>query len=202
MLRSGLMKLAVLIALACAPIFSQNTPPPSDDETPVFGISVYLSGLTGQIYKIRENSKKLPDFEKLKPIGTIYTYSLAVPPRDFKEGFPGLTDRLEWFAIDYTGRFFITTPGSYKFVLTSDDGSRLYIDGKKVIDNDGLHVPEAVTGSVKLKGGIHDIRVSYFQGPRFHVALTLEVAPPDGEQRIFNTQDFRPPSDDEVPPKK
>jgi hypothetical protein len=195
------MKLAVLIAFACAHLLAQDAPPPPDEETPVFGISVYLTGLTGQIYAIKENSKKLPDFSKLKPIGTLYTYSLAIPPRDFKEGFPGLTDRLEWFAIDYSGRFWIETPGSYRFLLTSDDGSRLYIDGKKLIDNDGLHVPETVASIVNLKPGIHEMRVSYFQGPRFHVALMLDVVGPDGQQRAFNTQDFRPPSDDELPAK-
>jgi hypothetical protein len=164
------------------------------EEVPVFGISVYLSGLTGQIYAIKAKSKKLPDFKKLKPIGTIYTYSLAIPARDFKEGFPGLPDRVEWFAIDYAGRFWIETPGKYRFILTSDDGSRLYVDDKKVIDNDGLHPPETVDGSVNLKQGIHELRVSYFQGPRFHVALMLEVVGPDGERRAFNTQDFLPPS--------
>ncbi len=189
------MKLAILIAFACTHLYAQDVPPATDEEIPVFGISVYLSGLTGQIYALKENTKRLPDFKKMKPLATIYTYSLAIPPRDFKEGFPGLPDRLEWFAIDYTGRFFIETPGTYKFTLTSDDGSWLYIDGKKVIDNGGLHVPETVSGTVTLKPGIHDMRVSYFQGPRFHVALMLEVQTPGGQQKIFNTQDFKPPAE-------
>ena len=30
-------------------------------------------------------------------------------------------------------------PGAYTMSLESDDGSRLYLDGKPVIDNDGLH---------------------------------------------------------------
>ena len=187
------MKPALLLAFCGTLMFAQDVPPSSDD-TPFFGISVYLSGLTGQIYAIKPNSKKLPDFKKLKPIGTIYTYSLAVPARDFKEGFPGLSDRLEWFAIDYTGRFWIETPGKYRFILTSDDGSRLYINDKQVIDNDGVHPPETVDGTVNLKAGVHTLRVSYFQGPRFHVALTLEVVPPNGTPRIFSTLDFKPPS--------
>lgn len=165
-------------------------------ETPNFGVSVVLpAGLEGQIYAIKENSDELPNFKKLKPIGAIYTYSLAIPPRDFMEGFPGIPDRLEWFALDYTGRFWIADPGEYTFILTSDDGSRLYIDDKRIIDNDKLHAPQSVAGKVKLKAGVHSIRVSYFQGPRFHVALMLEVVPPDGVRRIFTTQEFKPPSD-------
>jgi hypothetical protein len=166
----------------------------AQDEVPTFGVSVYLTGLTGQVYAIKPDSEKLPDFKKLKPIATIYTYSLSIPPRDFKEGFPGLPDQLEWFAIDYTGRFWIAAPGAYRFLLTSDDGSRLYIDGKRIINNDGVHAPETKSGVVTLTPGVHDIRVSYFQGPRFHVALTLEVVGPDGVQRPFNTENFRPPA--------
>ena len=49
-------------------------------------------------------------------------------------------------------------------------------------------------GSVDLGPGIHRIRVSYFQGPRFLVALVLQVAPPGEPLRIFSTDDFKPPS--------
>jgi hypothetical protein len=37
----------------------------------------------------------------MKPVGTIHTSSLNIPPRIFTDGFPGVTDRFEWFAIDY-----------------------------------------------------------------------------------------------------
>ena len=50
-------------------------------------------------------------------------------------------------------------------------------------------------GKVRLKAGVHRIRVSYFQGPRFHVALVLRVAGPrDNELRVFHTDDFKPPA--------
>ena len=69
----------------------------------------------------------------------IFTASLNVPPQDLKAGFPGVTDRFEWFAIDYAGRFWIDRPGMYTFVLTSDDGARLYLDDQLIIDNDRQH---------------------------------------------------------------
>jgi hypothetical protein len=134
----------------------------------------------------------------LKPAGpAIYTSSLNISPQDFRRGFPGVTRRIEWFAIDYTGKFWIEKPGEYEFSLTSDDGSKLYIDGELVIDNDGQHPPEEKTGSVKLTGGIHRMRISYFQGPRFQVALILKVKPPRGEERVFSTDEFRPPPNPE-----
>jgi hypothetical protein len=177
-------------------------PCPAQDSTPVvqgggmptFGTTVVVpGGLRGEIYNLPYGTFKLPNFKKLKPVGVIYTAELNIPPRDFMEGFPGVTDRVEWFAIDYRGRFWVDQPGSYKFFLTSDDGSRLYIDDKLAIDNDGTHAAESVNGGAKLSFGIHSIRVSYFQGPRYGLALILAVARPDGPWRVFNTNEFKPP---------
>jgi hypothetical protein len=160
-----------------------------------FGITVVIpSALEGRIYNLRGNTKKLPKFAKRKPVGIIYTKSLNIPPQDFKNGFPGVTKRIEWFAIDYTGRFWTETPGDYRFSLLSDDGSNLYIDNTLVIDNDGLHAPQERLATVNLTHGVHDIRVSYFQGPRYNVALVLKIARPGEALHIFNTDETKPPS--------
>jgi tetratricopeptide (TPR) repeat protein len=103
--------------------------------------------------------------------------------------------RIEWFAIDYRGRFWIAQPGIYDFALTSDDGAKLYIDGRLAIDNDGIHESTRRQTAVTLGGGIHRLRVSYFQGPRLVIALVLEVRPPHETFRVFSTDDFTPPSD-------
>src|SRR4051812_45827574 len=60
---------------------------------PTFGTTVVDSaGLRGTIYFLEKNTGILPDsFRRKKPKGTIYTHSLNVPPRDFMEGFPGVT---------------------------------------------------------------------------------------------------------------
>ena len=188
-----MLAVALLIALAQEPV-------------PTFGTTVVInSGLKGLVYQISRYSKHLPNFEKLKPKGTIYTTSLNVPPRDFRDGFPGVTKRTEWFAIDYTGRFWIEKPALYRFSLTSDDGARLYIDDEVIADDDGLHPPEERSASLQLAGGVHKIRVSYFQGPRFGVALVLLIAGPGEEFRVFDTDEFKPPPDFEagaVPEKK
>jgi hypothetical protein len=163
-----------------------------------FGTTVVLpSGLQGAVYNIHRNTSHLPDFKKMKPIGTIYTSELNIPPQDFLQGFPGVTKKFEWFAIDYTGRFWIAKPGVYRFALTSDDGARLYIDDHLVVDNDGAHPPTTVDASTTLEGGIHHIRVSYFQGPRFQVALVLEVAGEGEQLRVFSTNEFKPPPNPE-----
>jgi hypothetical protein len=52
--------------------------------------------------------------------------------------------------------------GEYVFEIASDDGGRLLIDGKKVVEHDGLHGAELKKGKVKLEQGDHEIRVEYF----------------------------------------
>jgi outer membrane protein OmpA-like peptidoglycan-associated protein len=133
--------------------------------------------LQGRVYYIPEDSEQLPDFARLRPVGTISTTVLNIQPQSFTVGFPGVTDRFEWFAIDYSGRIMLPQAGTYTFRLTSDDGSKLFIDGREVVDNDGIHGPGAADGEVELAAGIHDVRVQYFQGPREEVALILEWGP-------------------------
>jgi hypothetical protein len=73
---------------------------------------------------------------------------------------PGDTDS---FSIRYDGYIQINTAGSYTFYTSSDDGSKLYIDGIQVVDNDGLHGTQERSGSRTLTSGLHDIRVLFFE---------------------------------------
>jgi len=149
--------------------------------------------LTGKIYGIKRTLPpySLPEFfEPDSLLGVIYTNKLDVPPRQFDEGFPGLTNKYTWFAIDYQGTFGLSEAAVYRFKLKSDDGSRLYIDGKEVIDNDGMHKPKEKTGSIFLEKGIHDIRVKYFQGFPNMLCLQLWMAKGEGPFGVFDTEEI------------
>jgi len=180
----------LLVSLCTA----QDVAPPTNPIVRFGTTVVKSSGLRGDIYYIRARSTKLPDFRKLTPIGAIYTTVLNVPPTEFTSGFPGVTGRFEWFAIDYTGRFWIEHPGAYRFSLLSDDGAKLYIDKHVVINNDGVHPPLVREGRLNLTTGVHRIRVTYFQGPRTQVALILSVAGSGEDWRIFDMDEFGPPA--------
>ncbi|MBN1689805.1 MAG: hypothetical protein JW901_02150, partial [Dehalococcoidia bacterium] len=146
-----------------------------------FGTAQVLNvGFKGNIYYLEEGTSQLPDFSKMTPVGTIYTEQLDIPDRDFTEGFPGITDRFEWFGISYAGGVSIPADGYYSFKLTSDDGAKLYIDGNLLIDNDGIHPSVAQTKQAYLTGGNHVIKVDYFQGPKTRLCLQLHVQTPDG----------------------
>ena len=55
--------------------------------------------------------------------------------------------------------------GNYTFVTSSDDGVRLWIDGKQVIDDWGIHAEQSDTATVHFAANSrHKIRLEYFQG--------------------------------------
>jgi outer membrane protein OmpA-like peptidoglycan-associated protein len=147
-------------------------------------------GLEGKIYFIDKTTRKIPDFSTMQSQGSVYAARWDVPPRAFTQGFPGVTDRFEYFAIDYRGTIYVPREGTYAFVLGSDDGSMLYIDETLVVNSDGMHAYRYAKGSATLTEGDHEFRLSYMQGPRTTIALQLWVVPPGEKQKIFTLQDF------------
>lgn len=81
------------------------------------------------------------------------------------------------FAYLFEGTLDVARAGTWTFATTSDDGSRLLIDGSLVVDNDGLHGPLTRQGTVDLAAGSHAIRVEFFELAG-GAALEVEAAPP------------------------
>ncbi len=95
----------------------------------------------------------LPDFDALTPVqsGTAPDLDISLRLRDSQYGFR------------FTGTVTAAVADTYTFYTNSDDGSRLYIDGALVVDNDGLHAPRQASGAVALTAGTHDIVVTFFE---------------------------------------
>ena len=119
-------------------------------------------GLVGEYFDF--GSTSLEDFPKLeagrKP--ALRRIDRTIDFRSTGPTFPGtqLTNR---FAIRWTGKIKIPKDGAYSFTLESDDGSRLFIDGKPVVDNGGLHEMQSQWGKVDLKAGEHEIKIDYYE---------------------------------------
>jgi hypothetical protein len=94
----------------------------------------------------------LPDFDVLTP-------ALS----ETRTNFSISDDVVDNFAFRFRGQIAVPTDGEWTWFTTSDDGSRLLIDGAVVVDNDGLHGPREATGVVSLTGGRHDIEVQFFE---------------------------------------
>jgi hypothetical protein len=96
---------------------------------------------------------KIPDFDSLEPEKTGNISSFNTSP----------TERKEHFGFCFTGFISVPEDGVYKFFVSSDDGSRLYIGDKWVVDNDGAHSSKQVSGRIALEAGLHTIKAEYFQ---------------------------------------
>lgn len=108
-------------------------------------------------YKYYENmmKKSLPDFKTLgRPTREGYVYEFTLDAFDVEEK--------DHFAILLTTKLNIADEGKYCFGIISDDGSKVFLDGRLVIDNDGSHSPDMKTGFVQLSKGVHELTVEYF----------------------------------------
>jgi cytochrome c len=63
-----------------------------------------------------------------------------------------------------TGYLFMDKDDNVLLQLSSDDGSKLYLDGKLLIDNDGNHGMSPKEAEVALRQGYHAVRIEFYQG--------------------------------------
>ena len=75
---------------------------------------------------------------------------------------PAVAEMKSGFGIEFSGFLSIEKSGVYTFHLSSNDGSVLWIDGKKLVDNDGVHVAQWRHGAIGLVKGLHAVRLRYF----------------------------------------
>lgn len=116
-----------------------------------------LPGAAVKVYTYTRALRKVADLAPYpKPVFEGIVPQLHATKDDFGE----LTDN---FGLVAEGFLNIPKDNNYVFRLVSDDGSTLHIDGKLVIDHDGLHGDEAKDGEVALKAGIHPFRLDYFE---------------------------------------
>ncbi len=112
------------------------------------------SNLKGLSYTYYEGEWEfLPDFDKLKPLAEGFASDFSLQERKSDDNF----------AFRYRGYLSVEQQGTYTFYTTSDDGSRLYIDQKLVVDNDGRHGARERQGTLSLQPGMHTIEVVFFE---------------------------------------
>ena len=98
------------------------------------------------------------------------------------------------FAIEWEGVISVATSGEYKFYLGSDDGSNLWVDGKMLIDNDGLHGFEQKEGTMQLTRGYHAVKIDFFESGG-EAAVKAEWSGPGiaGTQPFYGYHFSKPP---------
>jgi len=98
--------------------------------------------------------------------------------------------RNERFGFRFKGYVEVVRDGVYTFFTTSDDGSRLFIDGERVVDNDKPHGPEEQHGVIALAKGFHRIQVDYFQGTGGH-ELKVHWSGPEAPRQPIGAADLK-----------
>lgn len=134
--------------------YSTATPTPYHTPTPT---SVYrtpdnpgytVNGLNFKYYEGRWES--LPNFNNIPAISQSVINNFKISSSKSSYGYT------------FTGYIDVDKTGQYTFYTKSDDGSRLYIGNKLVVDNDGKHSATEKSGSIYLLAGKHEIKVEYF----------------------------------------
>jgi hypothetical protein len=93
------------------------------------------------------------DLDKVEPVSSGITGNFNF----------GEKQKENYFGFRYSGYIKVPKDGIYTFYLKSNDGSRLYIHGEGLIENDGNHGAVEEPGSIALKAGLHPIMVKYMQ---------------------------------------
>jgi hexosaminidase len=97
----------------------------------------------------------------------------------------------EHFGLGLYGYLKIPSSGVYTFTLSSNDGSRLYIDDLLVVDHDHFHRLESLKGQLALAPGFHTIRILYFEYEGEQKLEVLMEGPDYPEQLISGKLLFR-----------
>lgn len=116
------------------------------------------TGLNVSLYK-GDKWLKLPDFKKLTPVKKWNSLEVDIDESILKPLYDG---KNECFGVVFDGYIQIDKPGKYKFYTQSDDGSKLYVKGELVVNNDGDHGVQEKSGSITLEAGKHPFRVEHF----------------------------------------
>ena len=83
---------------------------------------------------------------------------------DFEKGnfpIPGGHDN---FSVRWSGLVRVMKAGTYTFYMASDDGQRMWVNNRLIIDDWNHHGVKRVQGTIDLEPGLYPIRVEFFQG--------------------------------------
>ncbi len=155
----------VLMSFGCLSVFSQVNAPGAE------AAEAFEQGVSLDLYASDGSWQRLPSVVPGQtPNISKRLDNLTIGP----DGVDGVTTNYvvhieTWLTVDEAG--------SYQFRLTSDDGSRLSIDERVVVDHPTRHGMRPKVGLVHLDEGVHRLVVDMFQadGPQ---GLRVEWKPP------------------------
>ena len=113
---------------------------------------------------------KVADLDGQEPIKAGYLQNFSISE----------AQQEDHFGFKYNTYIEIPEDGFYEFYTISDDGSVLWIDGQKVVDNDGGHAAIKASDIIALKKGVHQLKVSYiedYEGNSLEIGMSIQGKP-------------------------
>lgn len=141
-------------------------------------VSKRVPGLRGHYYSTPELSGKMIERVDAQ---INFRWGTAAP----MSGIPA--DR---FSVRWEGELETLNNGNYTFHLRSDDGARLFVDGRPVIDRWRPQAESEHNGTIDLEARRrYPIRLDYFDGQALAV-VALSWTPPGGTKRLIRGDRF------------
>jgi beta-glucosidase len=94
------------------------------------------------------------------------------------------------YSVRWTGKLVPPISGEYEITVTANDGARLFIDGRKVLEDwTENRTARATRARVRLEAGrAHDVRLEYFEGER-DAQVRLSWLLPDAKEPFAEALD-------------
>ena len=94
--------------------------------------------------------------------------------------------------IRWNGKIKAPRSGEYRFITRSDDGVRVWIDDKLIIDDWRRHGVEERRGKINLEKGYHKIKVEYFEAGGFASMTLMWIIPGAERQKVISPFYLKP----------
>ncbi len=129
------------------------------------------SPVAESFFRIKPSTLKKPiDFEifyldNLSFLPALGNKKPDVTGKSFEITSDELTNKIKSnTAVRFTTQIEADQADTYIFYVRSDDGSKLFVDGEPIVDNDGDHGVQEKDGKIDLESGRHTIEVLWFNG--------------------------------------
>lgn len=133
------------------------------------GQSILTKGLTCSLYNLNNTRPSTIPSNPGNAIATfVYQGSFNQQNTDINAGLNILPNGLrqtykQYYMVRCVGFLVMETSYYPSFYLTSDDGSKLWVDNVLVVNNDGLHSETTVVGTKHVQEGLRPFKLEYMQ---------------------------------------
>lgn len=104
---------------------------------------------------------------------------------NWRESSPASGVNQSYYSVRWTGKLVAPVSGRYTFNALVDDGIRIWVGNRKVMDVWQLNDSKTFTGSIVLEGGhVYDLRIDYFND-MLEGEIKLYWVRPDAKKSFF-----------------